>query len=288
MAIVLTFSATLVVLAAGGAIDRKTAAVLLVCGGIVGLVGFLDDKYRLPARVRLAAQILAACLFVGLADGFPGPTVAAFFPQHPWIGAFVLVVLLTWYTNLFNFMDGLDGIAASEAAFVAGAGAWIIFVQDGSNGIATAMLCLCGISLGFLVWNWPPARIFLGDVGSGFLGLMLAMLGLLASRSASTPVQVWVILGGLFAVDATVTLIRRMLRGDQWFEGHRLHAYQHLARRWNGHLPVTIIFISINILWLLPWALHAQKVPGHATTSMLIALIPLLILAIVAGAGKLE
>jgi Fuc2NAc and GlcNAc transferase len=171
---------------------------------------------------------------------------------------------------------------------VAGAGAWIIFVQDGSNGIATAMLCLCGVSLGFLVWNWPPARIFLGDVGSGFLGLMLAMLGLLASRSASTPVQVWVILGGLFAVDATVTLIRRMLRGDRWFEGHRLHAYQHLARRWNGHLPVTIIFISINILWLFPWALHAQKVPGHATTSMLIALIPLLILAVFAGAGKLE
>jgi Fuc2NAc and GlcNAc transferase len=287
LAIVLSFSATLAVLAVGGEIDRNSAAILLICGGIVGVVGLLDDKYQLPARVRFAAQLLAACLFVALADGLSAPMIASF-SQHQWIGGLTLVVLLIWATNLFNFMDGLDGIAASEAAFVAGAGGWLNFVQDGSSGVTTAMFCLCTISLGFLVWNWPPAKIFLGDVGSGFLGLMLAMLGLLASSSASTPVQVWVILGGAFVVDATVTLMRRMVRGDRWLEGHRLHAYQHLARRWNGHLPVTLLFTAINLLWLFPWALYAQIVPGHATMIMLTALVPLVALALFAGAGKLE
>jgi Fuc2NAc and GlcNAc transferase len=288
LAIVLTFSAVLIVLAASGVIDRKIAVVLLICGGIVGLVGFLDDKYQLPAPIRLAAQILAACLFVGLIDGVQGPIVDSLFPRHHWIGVFVLVVLLVWATNLFNFMDGLDGIAASEAAFVAGVGAWMIFMRDGPNGIGALLLCLFAISVGFLVWNWPPARIFLGDVGSGFLGLMLAMLGILASRSASAPAQVWVILGGTFAVDATVTLIRRMVRGDQWLEAHRLHAYQHLSRRWKGHLRVTLAFIATNVLWLLPLALIAQKFPSLATMLMLIALGPLVVLAIFAGAGKPE
>lgn len=288
LAVVLTFSAVLIVQAVSRVIDRKIAAILLICGGIVALVGFLDDRYRLPTRVRLAAQVLAACLFVALIDGAQGRIADLLFPQHHWISAFSLVILLVSATNLFNFMDGIDGIAASEAAFVAGSGAWIIFARDGSNGMGTVLLCLCAISVGFLVWNWPPARIFLGDVGSGFLGLMLAMLGILASQSASTPPQVWVILGGAFAVDATVTLIRRMVRGDQWFEAHRLHAYQHLARRWKSHLPVTIVFIVVDIFWLFPWALYAQKFPSHATVGMLIALGPLFVLAVFAGAGKLE
>jgi Fuc2NAc and GlcNAc transferase len=150
------------------------------------------------------------------------------------------------------------------------------------------MLCLAGASLGFLRWNWPPARIFMGDVGSGFLGFALAVLGLAASRSGAVPIEVWAILGGVFMVDATVTLIRRAGRGDRWFEAHRLHAYQHLARRWHSHLAVTLVVIAIDVIWLLPWALAAANFPAHAPLFLAAALIPLALVFLACGAGAKE
>jgi Fuc2NAc and GlcNAc transferase len=161
-------------------------------------------------------------------------------------------------------------------------------MQQGDPGLTAAMICLSGASWGFLAWNWPPARIFMGDVGSGYLGLMLPMLGFAASQRAAIPLQVWLILGGVFLVDATATLFRRVLRGDRWFEAHRLHAYQHSARRCKGHLPVTVIVIALNLLWLLPWAVIAVRVPKLASMCVGAALMPLLIIALVAGAGRPE
>jgi Fuc2NAc and GlcNAc transferase len=128
----------------------------------------------------------------------------------------------------------------------------------------------------------------MGDVGSGFLGLMVPMLELVASERAPIPLQVWIILGGLFLLDATVTLLRRTLRGDRWFEAHRLHAYQRLARRWKSHQLVTILFSAVNLFWLLPWAWYAEQVPSHATMSLVAALSPVLLLVLAAGAGQRE
>ena len=120
------------------------------------------------------------------------------------------------------------------------------------------------------------------------LGLMLPMLGFAASQRAAIPVQVWLILGGVFLVDATATLFRRVLRGDRWFEAHRLHAYQHLARRWSSHLRVTVLVSAVNLLWLLPWAFYAARAPKLASICVGAALMPLLILALMAGAGRPE
>ena len=287
LGLVLTFAVALVLLVIGRLLEIKYAVIFLTSGGIVAAAGFLDDRYSLPASARLGAQLLAASLFVVfLGDAQQSWLAEVGFGYRP-IGALCLLMALIWGTNLFNFMDGIDGIAGSEAVFVTGAGAWINS-QHGDPGITAALLSLCAASGGFLVWNWPPARIFMGDVGSVFLGLMVSMLGLTASMSASVPLQVWFILGGLFVLDATVTLLRRVLRGDRWFEAHRLHAYQQLARRWNSHLLVTIVFIAIDLFWLLPWAWYAANTPTHATRSLAVALIPLLLLVLAAGAGNRE
>ena len=131
--------------------------------------------------------------------------------------------------NLFNFMDGIDGLAASEALFVIRAGAWL---SAAGGGVTAASGVLAGACAGFLLWNWPPARIFLGDAGSGYLGYVTAVLALASARGNSDAIWVWLILGGVFFVDATVTLVRRVLRGEHVHEAHRTHSYQWLARRW--------------------------------------------------------
>ena len=287
LGIVVTFSAALVLLAWSRLLDVESAVVLLTSGGIVAAAGFLDDRHSLPASVRICAHLAAGAIFLVFIGRAPESWLAEFGLGHQWLGALCLLLALIWSTNLFNFMDGIDGIAGSEAAFVTGAGAWINS-QQGDPGVTTAMLCLCAASAGFLAWNWPPARIFMGDVGSGFLGLMVPMLDLTASARAPIPLQVWIILGGLFLADATVTLLRRAIRGDRWFEAHRLHAYQRLARRWKSHQRVTILFSAINLFWLLPWAWYAEQAPARATQNLVAALTPVLLFVWTAGAGKLE
>jgi Fuc2NAc and GlcNAc transferase len=250
---------------------------LMAAGGAVALVGFLDDRRSVAASVRFMVHLAAAIVVVAMIGGVPA--------RAPWMGQLLAILGIAWVINLFNFMDGIDGIAASEAIFVSLSAAGMIFVLNGDVGLVGSFGALGMASMGFLVWNWPPARIFMGDVGSGFLGFMLAALALLASRRNVIALQVWPILGGVFLVDATVTLIRRMVRGDRWYEAHRMHAYQHLARVWGGHSAVTLAVCAVNLCWLLPWAWYASAHPSAATLCVAVALLPLVVVAIWAGAG---
>jgi len=152
--------------------------------------------------------------------------------------------------------------------------------------LTAAMVALAVAALGFLIWNWPPARIFMGDVGSGFLGFTLAVLGLAVSRHSDVPIEAWAILNGVFLVDATVTLLSRLVRRDRWFDAHRSHAYQILASRWRGHLPVTLLIIAINVLWLFPWAWIAAIYPARAMLCVIAAMSPLAVAALLLGAGR--
>src|SRR5690606_2515815 len=125
----------------------------------------------------------------------------------------IVVLALIWSVNLYNFMDGIDGLAASQAIFISGAG-WILG-QESSSIWQTLAVATAGSSTGFLLWNWPPARIFLGDTGSGFLGFWLASLGLGMHVSGTLPIWSFALLGAVFIADSATTLIRRMLRGDR-------------------------------------------------------------------------
>ena len=288
LAIVLAFFIATLALASLGLIDIRISGALLIGGGAMALIGFLDDRWHLPASARLGVHLAAAIWAVILLGGISEKALGNWGMHGLWPGRAIAVLILVWATNLFNFMDGLDGIAGSEAVFMSGAGAWLNWRAGGDTGLTAAMACLAATCLGFLRWNWPPARIFMGDVGSGFLGFSLAVLGLAASQRGALPVETWAILGGVFLVDATVTLLRRLVRGDRWFEAHRMHAYQHLARRWKAHLPVTILVMIVDVFWLLPLALRAAIAPSHALWLLAVALAPLTALAIAYGAGRSE
>ncbi len=287
LAIFLSFAAACFALCIGDLLDSKTTGLLLFAGGSIGIVGFLDDRWDLRARTRLAVHLAAALLIVSTLGGLPGDQLTRWGIGSLWMGSIFTVLVIVWGTNLFNFMDGIDGIAASEAIFFSVAGAWLNW-QHGDLGTSVALLSVAAATLGFLAWNWPPARIFMGDVGSGFLGFMITVLAVLASRRGGTPIEVWPILGGVFLVDATTTLIRRILRGDAFMLPHNMHAFQHLARRLHSHTRVTVMVIAVNVLWLYPWAYLVNRHPTLGPICVAVALTPLVVIALWFGAGKCE
>ncbi|MGZ5217811.1 MAG: glycosyl transferase, partial [Caldimonas sp.] len=138
---------------------------------------------------------------------------------------------------------------------------------------------------GFLIWNFPPARIFMGDAGSGFLGCMVATLALWSSHTASHLFWSWFILGGAFMVDATTTLVRRVARGERFNEAHRSHAYQYAARKWGSHKTVAIAFVAITAFWLFPIAVAVALGRLDGMTGVAIAYVPLILLALRYKAG---
>ena len=285
MAIVATTTAVVLVLAAQGSVPRDLC-VALVGGGIaVAVVGFVDDRFALPAGVRLAVHVLGAAWAVYWLGGLTAVRLGDHIAPLGWVGGLLAVLGIAWVLNLFNFMDGIDGIAASEAVFVAGAGA--LLSAGGGAGVTDAAAVFACACVGFLIWNWPPAKIFLGDVGSGYLGYVIAVLALAATRENPVALWGWLILGGVFFVDATVTLVRRLIRGDRIYEAHRSHAYQWLARRWGSHGKVTCGVLIVNVLWLLPCAVFATWRPGLAAATVIFAFAPLVLLAI-AVSGRRE
>jgi Fuc2NAc and GlcNAc transferase len=261
----------------------------LMGGGLaVAVVGFLDDKYRLSASIRLVVHVAAASWALAWLGGVPPIRIADHVVSFGWAGHALAVLGFVWIINLFNFMDGIDGIAATEAAFVGSAGALAVSVVGTSTEVSSAALVLAAASLGFLIWNWPPARIFMGDVGSGYLGYVIAVLSLASAQTDQAALLVWLIFGAAFFTDALVTLVRRLVRGDAVYEAHRTHAYQWLSRRWKSHRRVTLAFLAVNVIWLLPLGMYANSHPERVIWIVAIALAPLAALASIAGAGRRE
>lgn len=256
----------------------------LLAGGMVALVGLADDFWQLDAQWRMPPQFLAACWVVWWLGEVPGISVAGWQLESQWLLSILAVLALVWLLNLYNFMDGIDGLAASELVFVNGM-SLLLVINSGDQVVALLSATLLTAGAGFLVWNWPPARIFMGDVGSGFIGFSLGVLALFSMQHGSLTVWTWVILLGVFIVDATTTLLRRFWRGDKWYEGHATHAYQHAARHYKSHARVTITVMGINCLWLAPLAWMSVMQPGYGAYLALLALSPLLVLVLRLQAG---
>lgn len=286
VAIVLTYLVALVVVAIAGWISWGVAWPLLGAGALIAVVGFLDDHGHIAARWRLLAHFGAAIWALAWMGGLP--TISLFGNELDlgWFGHLLAALYLVWMLNLYNFMDGIDGIASIEAV-CACAGACLVYWLTGHENLMLEPMLLAVAVLGFLYWNFPPARIFMGDAGSGFLGVVIGILSLQAAWAAPEMLWVWLILLGVFVVDATFTLGRRLLRGDKVYEAHRSHAYQFASRVAGRHLPVTLTVMAINLLWLLPIALFVG-LGFDGVLGLLVAYIPLVLLAIKFHAGELE
>ena len=267
---------------------NRTELLSLCCAGvIVAIAGHLDDRQKISgATVRLVLHAISAIILI---VGVGIPAQISLFDRTVntgIVGSILGVIYLVWLLNLFNFMDGTDGIAASEAIFIALAGAFLNYhVLSHANHSAAATV-LAASTFGFLLYNWSPAKIFMGDVGSGYLGIVIGGLSLMAAKQQHELLWVWIILLAVFVSDATITLIRRLARKQKPHVAHRSHAYQHLAIQFNSHAKVSLIVLAINFLWLLPIAFLVadSQIPG--TTGVVIAYIPLLVAALILGSGK--
>lgn len=269
-----------------GQLDAALLTSLLMGGGAVAGVGYVDDVRGLKARTRFAIHAVAAFLAVVLLGG--SALSFTVFPVLPVVlGLFILVLAICWSVNLFNFMDGIDGIAASQFMFVCLAAAGLVWSSRGPSASVGLLLACAAAAGGFLIWNWAPAKIFMGDVGSGFLGYVIAVLALSFTAKEQLPLWTWVVLHAVFIADATVTLVRRAWSGGKWFEAHRSHGYQRLSRRWASHARVCQTLWALDLL-LLPPAYWSTL---HPDASLWIALASLGILGCLLyllGAGRAE
>lgn len=210
-------------------------------GGLpVAIIGYCDDLYSVKIHWRMLIHIFSATWGIWW---LPMP--------HTLITIFA-IFMTVWFINLYNFMDGIDGLAASEAIFVSAVAGIVLLQTD--KGIAILCFGLAFSVLGFLYWNWSPAKIFMGDIASGFLGYFFAILLWSTASIHLLPIFFWIILLAVFLIDATFTLLRRILQRKKWYQAHREHIYQRLVEKGLAHHHMTLLVISINMMVLLPLA----------------------------------
>lgn len=209
----------------------------------VAAIGWLDDHGSLPIKPRLLIQLAATLLFC----------VAVATRTASLLWALPLLVAGVWCINLHNFMDGIDGLAAQQAMFFGVASAALAWTA-GSPAIAGAGLAMAAAATGFWWFNRSPARIFMGDVGSGTLGLMIFAISAMLWAFRTNLLWPALIFSSAFVVDATLTLLVRMLRGARWYTPHREHLYQWLVRRGTSHRRVAAGYFAWNVLICVPFA----------------------------------
>ncbi|NBD96397.1 MAG: glycosyl transferase [Gammaproteobacteria bacterium] len=237
---------------------------------VMALVGWLDDRHQLPARLRFGVQLLVACGLVAVVGGLPAVTVMGSPIEAPWLWPALAVVAVVWLINLHNFMDGSDGMAAGQGLW-AGLVAAVLFHQAGEPMLAAFAMASAGAWGGFLFWNRPPAGVFMGDVGSLALGAMVAGCAVLGAATGAISIWVSFMVSSVFVVDATATLIARVARGERWYTPHRQHAYQRLLDRGWSHGHVLGVYLLINVLVVLPIIAVAVRWP-HLDTVLAVGL----------------
>jgi Fuc2NAc and GlcNAc transferase len=243
-----------------------TGLLAALCG-----LGAWDDRHAVPVMPRLTAFFLISAL-----------STACYWPLTNlslwWLP--IVVLALAWQLNLYNFMDGIDGIAALQCVLVAGGLALLSVLVGGPIAYSLVAVTVAGAYAGFLVFNWPPAKLFMGDAGSLSAGLLLAWLGLWLWRDGVLPVWVWLLLMSPFLVDTAATLLARMRRRERLTEAHKSHLYQRLARYYGSHGRVDLALLLLHLLWLLPLSCAVALELLAGWTSMLLGLFPQLLLMV--------
>jgi UDP-N-acetylmuramyl pentapeptide phosphotransferase/UDP-N-acetylglucosamine-1-phosphate transferase len=224
--------------------EALSPGLIAVLGGalVLAVLSWIDDLRGLGWRLRLALQVLAVALGLAAMTG-SGPVFQGILPL--WLDRLAAAFLWLWFLNLFNFMDGIDGITGTEAACLGGGLALIALAGGWPGPTAPLGLTIAAAALGFLVWNWPPAKLFLGDVGSVPLGYLLGWL--LLDTAAAGAWAVALILPAYYLADATITLLHRLSRGERIFEAHAQHFYQRAVRGGRNHAQVVRAVLLGNL-----------------------------------------
>lgn len=249
-------------------LDHAVVASSFIPTFAVALIGWRDDVRGLSAGRRLVLYSLSAA---GISIAVYALMTAQALDQPSLFAALlVLVLALTWLINLYNFMDGINGIAAIEALFVLSAVLWLGAGTPFSAQLGPLLWVALGAVAGFLAWNFPVARVFMGDAGSAYLGALMGLLMLWSTQLGGPSLYSWLILLGVFVIDTAYTLSMRAGTGQRWYAAHRLHAYQRLSDLLHSHTRTVLLVSMINVLWLLPWAWLARS--GGQTGFVILAI----------------
>ncbi len=228
----------------------------------LAVVGFLDDRYSLSIIPRLLVQLAASLVLLGYAQ-LSGWEAGIWL----WIAAALFIV---WMTNLYNFMDGSNGMAAMQAVF-AGTSLALLFYRSGDSSVAQLAAALAAASLGFLPWNLGRARVFMGDTGSVSLGFMIAGLMFYGVIQQDFSIAVAVSVMLVFLCDSSLTLLARVIRGERWYTPHKQHIYQRLIAHGWSHSQVMWLYQLINILLVVPVIVVAVSYPEWAIVALISA-----------------
>lgn len=252
--------------------DHRLLLALLAGGAIVAGTGWIDDTRGLSPKVRLGAHFLAVAAALAILGGFPSLYLGFSTIPLGIFGSLVALVGGVWMINLYNFMDGIDGLAAGEAVIVSFA-AYFITSWAGDVEASILLLMLAAFVGGFLFWNWHPARIFMGDSGSCFLGFVFAVFAIAGERSGTAPALVWAVLLSVFTVDATLTLLKRARQKKDLAVAHREHLYQQVATPGRSHEKATVLFLAATVMaCLLAWLFKRAFFTGFVLTYIILVL----------------
>ena len=263
----------------------SSLALIWLATALIAVLGFVDDHVSLSPKFRLLCQFLVAFIVIWAMRDAPVLQIGSWRINLAWFGYIVSMLGVVWLINLYNFMDGIDGLAAIEAVSVCIVLALVHWLGGGDSLISLSVLVLLVGVGGFLCWNFPPARIFMGDGGSGFLGLALAAMMLFDAQHEPRILWIWLVMLGVFVVDGTWTLLTRWRLGCKLSEAHRTHAYQYASRRYNSHKVITWTVLAINMLWLFPISLLVFFGVVDGVIALFMAYLPLCTLAYYFRAG---
>ena len=259
-------------------------AVGLAMGGIaITIVGFIDDIFNTKAFTKLIIQIILSIwiifIFLGNLDNILNLTSNLYY----WPLMLAAIFLLVWLINVFNFMDAIDGMALSGSIMIAWSAALIIFFTQGNNENSVMLFLLGFICLAFLLFNFPPASIFMGDAGSLFLGYFFGGIIVKTFIDGDIHIWTWLIILSYFLTETTLSTLMRIKLTKDWYKAHRSLSYQNLARILNSHRKVTIGSIIFYICWLFPLAILSSIYIDVGFLMFISAIIPIVIMVIKYG-----
>lgn len=258
LCVVLTLLMTIIYLFLYEMVENSIAIGMLMGLSIVAITGLIDDYKDISIVKRMFTYMLSAVFSIYMIGGLTSISINNYTFHLEYLGYILSVLLVVWLINLYNFMDGTDGFAAIQTITVS-LFCTYLFIATENVSYTILILCLFSSTLAFLFWNWSPAKIFMGDVGSCSIGFLFGYLAIYTEERSIISISIWLILLAPFIGDATFTLLKRMLNREKWYEAHNTHAYQKFFHSGFSHSQLAIGLFLLNVLIIWPCAYIANR-----------------------------
>jgi len=285
LSIIISFILYLLVLLAIYPANNISHIILLVSVMPVLIIGSIDDLKKIGVYKRLLVHTFSAIVIVYYFQIADNSFSVDFNSQSSYIIFFASVVLSMWLMNLYNFMDGIDGYAATESIFVALSASLIAYLNNPSSHIYMYLLGFGAANIGFLIRNWHPAKIFMGDTGSISTGCIFAFFIFYSGSESVISIYTWLILLSVFVSDATYTLFVRIVTKKNITKPHLTHAFHIITSSKKSQLFTVKALIFVNILWALPMAMLSTIYSNYHIMMAFVVYFPILLYLIKIGAG---